>query len=114
MREHFGYLAVYFATQLRFMRAPTLQLIRKVAIAEGISYLAFAVTMPLKYGFDIFWPNKIIGWAHGALFILYWIGMLWAWRKLRWSLGTLALALLASLIPFAPFYVDRKLLRDNG
>ena len=95
------------------MSFPQLRHVRTVAIAEGISYLAFAVTMPLKYGFDILWPNKIIGWAHGALFLLYWLGMLWAWRKMGWSLGTLALALLASLIPFAPFYVDRKLLREQ-
>lgn len=88
--------------------------VRKIAIAEGISYLAFAVTMPLKYSLDIMWPNKIVGWAHGLLFIFYWLAMLWAWRKLKWNFGTLVILLLASLIPVAPFWIEKKYLQAES
>ena len=37
---------------------------RIVAVSEGYSYLAFAATMPLKYGLGILWPNKIVGATH--------------------------------------------------
>jgi integral membrane protein len=49
----------------------TLKTFRWIAIAEGISYLAFFITMPLKYMLEITTPNKIIGMAHGLLFVVY-------------------------------------------
>jgi integral membrane protein len=49
----------------------SLNLFRKVALAEGISYiLLLAIGMPLKYGFDLPLVVKYMGWAHGILFIL--------------------------------------------
>ena len=84
--------------------------LRTIALAEGTSFIAFAVTMPLKYGYDILLPNKIVGWVHGLLFILYIVAMFIAYRKFNWSLSKLFIALAASLIPFAPFYVERKLM----
>jgi integral membrane protein len=92
----------------------SLKNVRRIAIAEGVSYLAFAVTMPLKYGMDILWPNKIIGMTHGLLFILYVLAMFWAWRTFKWRWETLAIGLLASLIPFAPFYFDKRYLRATS
>lgn len=46
-------------------------LLRLCALLEGISYLLFALTMPLKYMYDIKTPNKIVGMIHGGLFIAY-------------------------------------------
>lgn len=88
----------------------TKKTIHTIAIAEAISYITFAITMPLKYGLEIYWPNKIVGWAHGALFILYIAAMFIAWRKFGWTLKQAFLALAASLIPFAPFWVDKHLI----
>ena len=49
-----------------------LKLFRATAILEGISYLAlFGITMPLKYWAGIPEPNKIVGYAHGVLFIAF-------------------------------------------
>lgn len=42
-----------------------------LAIAEGISYLLFGLTMPLKYVYEVPEPNYFVGMAHGVLFILY-------------------------------------------
>ena len=48
-----------------------MNIIRIIAWLEGISFLLFGISMPLKYGFDIPEPNYFIGMGHGILFILY-------------------------------------------
>lgn len=88
--------------------------LKTIAIAEGSSFIAFAITMPLKYGYDIFLPNKIVGWIHGLLFILYIAAMFVAYRKYNWNFSKLFIVLAASLIPFAPFYVERKMLSNHS
>ena len=86
---------------------------RTIAIAEGISYIMFALTMPLKYIFEIPQPNYIVGMAHGLLFILYCIFTLLVARHLKWNLPTTLIVGFASLIPFATFWVERKYLRET-
>ncbi|MFY0688456.1 MAG: DUF3817 domain-containing protein [Cyclobacteriaceae bacterium] len=81
------------------------------AIAEGISYLLFAVTMPLKYQLDILWPNMIVGYAHGFLFVLYFVLLLLTAKKLKFSFVHFVLGFMASLIPLATFFVESKILR---
>jgi len=48
----------------------TNNLLRYVAWSEGISFLLFGISMPLKYHFNIPEPNYVIGMAHGLLFIV--------------------------------------------
>ena len=85
---------------------------RLTAILEGISYLALcAVTMPLKYMADIPLPNKYVGYAHGVLFIAYVILAIVFWFERKWSIKKGIVLLLASLLPFATFYVDQKYLQ---
>lgn len=89
-----------------------LNLFRITSILEGISYLSlFAVTMPLKYLADIPMPNKFAGYAHGVLFIAYIILAVVFWYQKKWSLKRGFILLLASLLPFATFYVDEKYLK---
>lgn len=86
-------------------------LFRTTAILEGISYLAlFAVTMPLKYLADMPMPNKYVGYAHGVLFIAYIVFAIVFWMEKKWSIKKGMVLLLASLLPFATFYVDKKYL----
>lgn len=92
----------------------TIKTISTIAIAEGISYITFAITMPLKYGFDILWPNKIVGWVHGALFILYIYAMWVGSRKYQWTRMNTLIALAASLIPFLPFWVEKRIIRKDA
>lgn len=88
-----------------------LTLFRVISILEGISYLSlFAVTMPLKYLADLPMPNKYVGYTHGGLFIAYIILAIVFWMEKKWSLKRLFILLLASLLPFATFYVDQKYL----
>lgn len=84
-----------------------------VATLEGISYLLLlGIAMPLKYFADMPEAVKYTGWAHGVLFVLYAIMLLMCWAKYKWSFGRAALVFLASLLPFAPFIVERKLKRE--
>jgi len=82
-----------------------------VSILEGISYLSFALTIPLKYIWEIMWPNKIIGMAHGILFIVYMILTFVVCREYKWSFKRFLILSIASLIPFGTFYTDSKYLK---
>lgn len=86
---------------------------RKIAIAEGISYLAFAVTMPLKYGFDIYMPNKIVGYIHALLFFIYIIMTIMCFAKYKWSFSKTFIVGIASILPGATFWVEKKYLQDK-
>ena len=48
-----------------------LSILRILAISEGISYIAFGITMPIKYLMHWPLPNYIVGMSHGLLFIAY-------------------------------------------
>ncbi|TDG36381.1 DUF3817 domain-containing protein [Pedobacter changchengzhani] len=88
----------------------TLSIFRKIAVAEGISYLLLLfVAMPLKYFAGLPLAVKYTGWAHGLLFVLYAVFLIMAWQEQKWKFGKAVLIFLASLLPFAPFVVDRKL-----
>lgn len=82
-----------------------------LAILEGISYISFGLTMPLKYMMDIKGPNYVVGVAHGALFIAYciWVLLVHIDRKLPFK--TTATLLVASLVPFMTFWVERSILK---
>lgn len=83
---------------------------RQVAIIEGISFLVLLfIAMPLKYGLGLDWTVKIVGWAHGILFIAYCYYLTRCWLALRWTLLFTALAFVAALIPFGTFVLDRRL-----
>ena len=80
-----------------------------VSILEGLSFLLLLfIAMPLKYIWD--WPLavKYVGWAHGLLFIVYGITLINATIQLGWSFGRFMLAGVASLLPFGPFVLDKK------
>jgi integral membrane protein len=86
---------------------------RIIGQMEGASFLILlGIAMPMKYLLDIPEPVKMIGWAHGLLFILYLIGVAQAKFTLNWSLKQVFFALIASVVPFGPFIIDRQYLKD--
>lgn len=92
----------------------TLSLFRKVAVAEGISYIALIfIAMPLKYFAGIPLAVKYTGWAHGVFFMLYVVMVIMCWMEYKWKIGKTALIFFASLLPFAPFYVDKRLKEES-
>ncbi len=85
---------------------------RITAILEGISYLAlFAISMPLKYLAGLRDPNIYIGYVHGFLFIAYLALAVILTMQLKWGKKRLTILFIASLLPFATFYIDKKYLR---
>jgi len=86
---------------------------RLIALMEGVSFLLFAITMPLKYGFGIPEPNFFVGLAHGLLFMLYIAFGLRCWVYYAWKFGTAFLVFLASLLPFGTFILDQKFLKNQ-
>lgn len=87
---------------------------RKIALAEGISYiLLLFVAMPLKYFFNQPLLVKYTGWIHGFLFVAYVICLLLVAYKHKWHFLKLFAIFLAALLPFAPFFVDKNLRKEN-
>lgn len=94
------------------MTDPIINRFRKVAIAEGWSFLILLfIAMPLKYFANMPWAVKVVGWAHGVLFIWYWVAAVPLFTKLKWELDRVIGLGLASILPFGTFVMERKWLR---
>jgi integral membrane protein len=92
----------------------TVSIFKKIAVAEGVSYILLVfIAMPLKYWADLPLAVKYTGWAHGVLFMLYMVMLVMAWVEYKWSFKRVALFGFASLLPFAPFWVDKQLKEDK-
>lgn len=90
-----------------------INLYRKTAVIEGISYLILLfVAMPLKYFFDIPDAVKYFGWIHGVLFLFFFAFLILASVKYRWSIWRIGLYLIASVLPIVPFILDKKLAKE--
>ena len=91
---------------------PLLARFRTVAIAEGWSFLVLLfVAMPLKYLFDQPLAVRLVGAAHGGLFVALMLVLLFCWVAQRWAFPRVALVGIASLVPFGTFWADRHLSR---
>lgn len=85
---------------------------RIISFLEGISYLLLLfVAVPIKYfqGDDSY--VKILGMPHGVLFMLYVVIAIVLFKSMKWNYKTLGIVLVASILPFGTFYIDKKYLR---
>lgn len=88
--------------------------LRRIGKVEAISFLVLlGIAMPLKYFAD--WPLgvKVVGWAHGVLFVVFIFALARARLVGRLSVAMAALAFVASLLPFGPFLIDERLARRS-
>lgn len=67
------------------------------------------IAMPLKYYFAQPGFVKVVGWIHGILFIAYVIAVFTSVQAMRWNWFSVMVALVASLLPFGTFVLDKKL-----
>jgi len=89
----------------------TLKTFRVISLLEALSFvILLLVAMPIKYILGNPELVRIVGMAHGILFVLYIISALLFKNKLNWSNQVLVVVILCSIIPLGPFYVDRKYL----
>ncbi|MDP5121474.1 MAG: DUF3817 domain-containing protein [Spirosomaceae bacterium] len=90
-----------------------LSIFRKIAFAEGVSYLLLGVTMYLKYEMDMPKPNYIVGSVHGGLFIAYCILLAILFFRDKWKFSEGFFGFAASLIPLGTFVADKYIFRKK-
>jgi len=86
---------------------------RVVAFVEGVSFVALLlIGMPLKYAAGTPIAVRILGMAHGVLFIVYAVLVALLLSRRTFSFARAMWAMLMSLIPLGTFVLDRQLARD--
>ena len=89
--------------------------LRIVGFLEGVSFLVLlGIAMPLKYYWEMPGAVRIVGMAHGVLFILYIIYVLLVHLRQKWPFKILSVAILASFVPLGTFYADARIFRKAG
>ena len=86
---------------------------RTLSIFEGLSLITlFLIAMPAKYyfaTFDIVW---VVGMTHGILWMAYVVLSLAVSHRQGWSVMFWMLVIVASVIPFACFILERELKKE--
>lgn len=76
---------------------------------EGLSLLLlFFVAMPLKYMMGLPQAVRVVGMAHGLLFVAYIYAAFLLMEEYKWSKKNFALCLVLSSLPFGTFYFEKK------
>ena len=89
-----------------------LNIFRVIALLEGLSYiLLLGIATPLKYFSNDPQYVKMLGMPHGILFIAYIALAIVMKSDFKWNSKQFGIVLLASIIPFGTFYIDRHYLK---
>lgn len=92
-----------------------LKAFRITAYLEGISFLVLLlIAMPMKYVWGIPLAVRIVGSAHGALFVAYCVIGALVWKQLKWPTRIAALAFISAFLPAGPFIFDHKILSHSA
>lgn len=85
-----------------------LTLVRVAGLIDGASLLLLlCIAMPLKYWADMPLAVTIVGTAHGGIFIVYLLAVLYAQVRLQWHVKWTLLSVLAGFVPVANFVLER-------
>lgn len=97
------------------MWATAIGRLRLIGLVEGVSYLVLlGVAMPLKYVAGYPLAVKVVGWAHGVLFVAFCVALAQVFFQHRWPLFKGVKAFVASLVPFGTFVLDRSLKEESA
>lgn len=84
--------------------------LRLVAFLEGLSFVVLLfIAVPLKHLAGMPLPVRVVGSAHGLLFIAFLVTLFRVASERGWPLRQTALGLAASVLPFGTFLFDRIL-----
>jgi integral membrane protein len=84
--------------------------LRMVGFIEGLSYLLLLfIAMPLKYIADFPMAVTITGGIHGLFFVLFLFALAHVFFAYRQSFWFGVGAIIASLVPFGTFILDKRL-----
>jgi len=87
-----------------------LSFFRKLSLIEGLSLIVLLfIAMPAKYQFGYIDSVWQVGMTHGLLWLAYFVVSLAVSHQQKWSVMFWLLVLFASVIPFACFFLDKKL-----
>lgn len=90
-----------------------INIFRVVAFLEGLSYiLLLFVATPIKYIFGEPQYVKLLGMPHGLLFVGYITLAFIIKSDFKWTTKEFFIVLLAAIIPFGTFYIDKKYLNS--
>jgi integral membrane protein len=88
-----------------------IKLFKVISLLEGLSYiLLLFVGVPLKYLAGNAFLVKSLGMPHGILFVAYVVIALFIRSRMKWDFKDTFVVLIASLLPFGTFYINRKYL----
>ncbi|HEX8496197.1 MAG TPA: DUF3817 domain-containing protein [Actinomycetales bacterium] len=82
-----------------------------MAFVVGVGLLILCVELVLHYGFD----NDSLAWwspVHGLLFMIYLVATVDLGLKDRWPLARMVVVMLAGVVPFFSFVMERKVVRQ--
>lgn len=92
----------------------TIGRLRLIGFLEGVSFLLLlGIAMPLKYVWGDPQAVRVVGMAHGVLFLAYLAATLQATLEYEWTWKRAALVAAASLVPFGTFYADVKWMKPQ-
>lgn len=87
-----------------------IDLFKKVAFWEGVSYLVLLfVAMPMKYLAGYPQAVRIVGMAHGVLFVMFCLILADLLRRKEFTFNFSVFAFIMSLLPFGTFYLEGKI-----
>ncbi|GAA2597391.1 DUF3817 domain-containing protein [Actinomadura fulvescens] len=90
----------------------TVRIFRYVSIAEATSFLILLLCSVLKRTSEFEAGVQIMGPIHGVLFLAF-VALVFVVRgPLGWDVKRTVLALIASVLPLAPYFVERNWLRE--
>jgi integral membrane protein len=91
-----------------------LKFFKYLALIEGYSFLFILfLTMPLKYLGGVLLPNKIMGMAHGILFLSYVVVAIVLSQLLKWNFKKLLIVLSMSVVPFGTFWMEDVYIKED-
>lgn len=80
-------------------------------IEGGSLLLILFVCMPLKYLFGIPEPTKVVGMAHGILFLMYLASLVAAPNEIFTKKYAKLVGAVCSVVPFGPFWFHARYMR---
>lgn len=88
--------------------------LRLIGLIEGLSFLVLLfIAMPKKYLYGDPSLVKVVGQAHGLLWVIFCFALVDAKSDKGWTFKQALIPFIASMLPFGPFVVDRKLKDDT-
>lgn len=86
---------------------------RFISVIEAFTWALLLIGMLFKYGFGMESAVSVPGMLHGIAFIVYLMLGGLAALEFKWSLKTVALAVVASIVPFATVPFEKWVARNG-